>query len=94
LPEKAGLIGIVTFEDVLEMLLQEQIYDEMDHEQRIGQRLAEMVWRRWKVHTVKQRNNKQNSIVQKQKEPAINNKPPDAQAEVINETTSLLQRNT
>ena len=29
-PESAGLMGIITLEDVLEMILQEQIYDEMD----------------------------------------------------------------
>ena len=30
LPEGAGYVGIITFEDVLEALIQEQIYDEMD----------------------------------------------------------------
>jgi metal transporter CNNM len=30
IPKAAGLIGIITMEDVLEALLQEQIYDEMD----------------------------------------------------------------
>jgi len=30
LPERAGLIGVITLEDVLESLLQEQIYDEND----------------------------------------------------------------
>lgn len=30
IPDTSGLMGIITLEDVLEMLLQEQIYDEMD----------------------------------------------------------------
>jgi metal transporter CNNM len=30
IPQEAGLMGIITLEDVLESLLQEQIYDEMD----------------------------------------------------------------
>ncbi|KAL3929204.1 MAG: hypothetical protein SGBAC_012318 [Bacillariaceae sp.] len=34
-PEEAGLMGIITLEDVLEALLQEQIYDEMDAAGRV-----------------------------------------------------------
>lgn len=48
LPESAGLMGIITLEDVLESLLQEQIYDEMDRPEREATRLANMVSRQWK----------------------------------------------
>ena len=47
-PESAGLMGIITLEDVLEALLQEQIYDEMDRDERNAHRLATLVIKRWK----------------------------------------------
>lgn len=39
-PEQAGLMGIITLEDVLESLLQEQIYDENDVSSRLTTRIA------------------------------------------------------
>jgi hypothetical protein len=51
LPKEAGLMGIITLEDVLEALLQEQIYDEMDREELQRNRLARMVFRKWKTYT-------------------------------------------
>jgi hypothetical protein len=66
LPEKAGLIGIITFEDVLETLLQEEIYDEMDLQHRAGHRLADLVCRRWRAYTAQKRktmsNNNQSTV--------------------------------
>jgi len=46
--EEAGFMGVITLEDVIEALLQEQIYDEMDRKERETTRLAKMVTRQWK----------------------------------------------
>lgn len=48
LPPSAGLMGVVTLEDVLEMLLQEQILDETDKLERDEIRLAKWAAARWK----------------------------------------------
>jgi CBS domain containing-hemolysin-like protein len=53
LPEKAGLLGVITLEDVIENLLQEQIYDENDRYERDASRLGRKVvthWRRYVRH--------------------------------------------
>eukprot|EP00977_Amphora_coffeiformis_P029897 scaffold43368_cov214-Amphora_coffeaeformis.AAC.3 len=48
LPERAGFMGVITLEDVLESLLQEQIYDENDRYERDAARLAKHVVGHWK----------------------------------------------
>ena len=48
IPESAGLMGLITLEDVLEALLQEQIYDEMDKREQQARRLAIVVFRHWR----------------------------------------------
>lgn len=42
--------SIITLEDVIEALLQEQIYDESDKEQREANRIARWAAQKWKVH--------------------------------------------
>jgi metal transporter CNNM len=49
LPTSAGLMGIITLEDVLEELLQEQIYDENDKMEKEAKKIARWVCRKWKV---------------------------------------------
>jgi hypothetical protein len=41
---------IITLEDVLEALLQEQIYDESDNYEREGLRLSKWVAQKWKAY--------------------------------------------
>ena len=55
LPPSAGLMGIITLEDVLEQLLQEQILDETDKLERGELRLARWVVARWKLYVSKKR---------------------------------------
>jgi metal transporter CNNM len=50
LPEEAGYMGIITLEDVLEMLLQEQIYDEMDKRERKALKVIVQALGRWRRH--------------------------------------------
>lgn len=68
LPKAAGLMGIITLEDVLEALLQEQIYDEMDRYEREAERLSIMVVRHWR-RFVRRKN--RGSL-----EPAVSHKDP------------------
>jgi CBS domain containing-hemolysin-like protein len=48
LPDEAGYMGIITLEDVLEMLLQEHIYDEMDKVEQNAIRTIVKFVHRWR----------------------------------------------
>lgn len=93
LPEKAGLMGVISLEDVLETLLQEQIYDEMDRYEKNARRLALLVVKRWKGYVQRR---KTHTLVPPQPEPAMANvveqamEAADLEHGVSTETTSLL----
>jgi len=63
-PEEAGLMGIVTLEDVLEVLLQEKVYDEMNRPKRKAARLAKLVTTRWKAFVQKKKQTRKKEAAQ------------------------------
>jgi metal transporter CNNM len=102
LPKEAGLMGIITLEDVLEALLQEQIYDEMDRYGRDADRLAMMVYRKWKRFVKRKKQGLLIEPVEVQHEPGMasvvaqamawfrNGSPAALEEGVSVETTALL----
>ena len=55
IPESAGVMGILTLEDVLEELIQEKIYDEMDHYEQNQLKSVKWAFRKWKVFVKKRK---------------------------------------
>jgi len=50
IPNSAGLVGIITLEDVLEALIQEEIYDELDRATEVtaAQRISTWATKQWR----------------------------------------------
>lgn len=55
IPRKAGVMGIITLEDVMEALLQQNIMDEMDRKERERMDRARWAIARWKLFVKKRR---------------------------------------
>lgn len=71
LPPSAGLMGVITLEDVLEQLLQEQILDETDKLERNEQRLAKWVSSRWHLFVAQQKVKREEALFRQSQDPRM-----------------------
>jgi metal transporter CNNM len=71
LPPSAGLMGVITLEDVLEQLLQEQILDETDKLERNEQRLAKWVSSRWHLFVNTQKVEREEALFRQSQDPKM-----------------------
>lgn len=90
LPESAGLMGVVTLEDVLEMLLQEQILDETDKLERDELRLAKCAMARWKLFVNQKKGDRADAL--KNEDPKMLAVVNDATKQAATDRTALLSR--
>lgn len=88
LPASAGLIGCITLEDCLEMLLQEQILDETDKLERGERRLVQWVMSRWKLFVNQQKADRDDA--QLHKDPKMLNIVNQAMTQTVTDETPLL----
>jgi len=55
IPLEAGVIGIITMEDVIEEMLQEPVYDEGDRAERQAMERAEWAFKKWRLFVKRRR---------------------------------------
>mmetsp|Transcript_792 Transcript_792/g.1246 ORF Transcript_792/g.1246 Transcript_792/m.1246 type:complete len:584 (-) Transcript_792:125-1876(-) len=95
-PKSAGLLGIITMEDALEELLQEEIYDEMDAQEVRQHRIAKKAFAQWKLFVARKRRRSQLQVVEDAMERAeIGAGGPGSDAvavEINNESSPLLPK--
>jgi metal transporter CNNM len=61
IPSEAGVLGIITLENLLEVLIQEQIYDEKDKKYNRSLERATWALAKWKVFTLRRRLQREDS---------------------------------
>ena len=89
LPEAAGVMGVITIEDVLEAILQEQIYDESDKLEREATRIALWATRKWKAF-VRRRKQERGNSAKKSNTSTF----PDAVNQIVNENRRMVREET
>jgi metal transporter CNNM len=62
IPSEAGVLGIITLENLLEVLIQEQIYDEKDKKYNRSLERARWALAKWKVFTLRRRLQREDSF--------------------------------
>ena len=71
LPPSAGLMGIITMEDALEELLQEQILDETDKLERNELRLAKWALGQWHLYVSQRKVERELALFQQSQDPKL-----------------------
>lgn len=94
IPEKAGTMGLVTLENCLEELLQEEIYDEMDNREVAQMRVTRWAWRKWRLFVLQRKVKREQIAIAVSDQPGLRGVVEGAlHAAEIGEGSPLLQAN-